>query len=245
MNPASVVSSSFTPAAVEHMAISSVRAKTTTSPKHLPPDGAATQSEKARLVLAGARAVFLANGYSAATTDMIQQAAGVSKSTVYSHYSTKEALFVAVVEAECELFQKMIRKHTFPEKHLAEILNAIAQAYLELLLSRDGLALYRAMASEAPRFPELGRRFYLAGPGAMNHAVAETLEAAESRGEVDLGGIGRDSAASLFVNMVRGEALMQCLTHPDSPASAVQRARWAKEAATAFLRAFQKDAAAG
>jgi AcrR family transcriptional regulator len=41
-------------------------------------------------------AVFLANGFSAATTDMIQQAAGVSKSTVYSHYPNKEALFAAV-----------------------------------------------------------------------------------------------------------------------------------------------------
>ncbi len=187
----------------------------------------------------------MANGFSAATTDMIQQAAGVSKSTVYSHYPNKETLFVAVVEVECELFQKTIRKHTFPEKRLAGMLNAIAQAYLELLLSRDGLALYRAIVSEAPRFPELGRRFYLAGPGAMNNAVAQTLEAAESRGEVELGGIGRDCAASLFVNMVRGEAQMQCLTHPDSPASAAQRDRWAKDAVTAFLRAFQKNAAAG
>ncbi len=227
------------------MAISSRRSKTATSSSGLLPDGAAVQSEKARLVLAGARTVFLANGFSAATTDMIQQAAGVSKSTVYSHYPNKEALFVAVIEAECELFLKTVRKHKFPEKRLADILHAIARTYLELVLSPDGLALYRTVVSEAPRFPELGRRFYLAGPGAMNSAVAETLEAAECRGEVDLGGIGRDFAAALFVNMVRGDAQMQCLTHPDSPASAVQRDQWAKDAVTAFLRAFQKNAATG
>jgi TetR/AcrR family transcriptional regulator, mexJK operon transcriptional repressor len=64
------------------MTISSGRSKTTTSGRRLSSDGAAAQSEKARAVLAGARAVFLANGFSAATTDMIQQAAGVSKSTV-------------------------------------------------------------------------------------------------------------------------------------------------------------------
>jgi TetR/AcrR family transcriptional regulator, mexJK operon transcriptional repressor len=230
---------------MEQMAISSGRSKMNASSKSPSPEGAATQSEKARLVLAGARAVFLANGFSAATTDMIQQAAGVSKSTVYSYYPNKEALFVAVVEAECELFMKSILKHEYRGKRLAEILHAIAQGYLEIVLSRDGLALYRAIVSEAPRFPELGRRFYLAGPGAMNNAVAQTLEAAESRGEVDLGGIGRDSAAALFVNMVRGEAHLQCLTHPDSPASAAQRDRWAKDAVTAFLRAFQRNAAAG
>ncbi|MFM0133668.1 TetR/AcrR family transcriptional regulator [Paraburkholderia sediminicola] len=227
------------------MTISLPRSKTTASCKRLSPDGAAALSEKARVVLAGARAVFLANGFSAATTDMIQQAAGVSKSTVYSHYSNKEALFVAVVEAECEQFLKTVRQHKFPERCLVDNLNAIAQAYLEIVLSRDGLALYRAIVSEATRFPELGRRFYLAGPGAMNNAVAETLEAAEARGEVDLGSVGRDSAASLLVNMVRGEAQMQCLTHPESPASFAQRDRWAKDAVTTFLRAFQKNASGG
>lgn len=209
------------------------------------PDRAAAQSEKPRLVLAGARAVFLANGFSAATTDMIQQAAGVSKSTVYSYYPNKEALFAAVIEAECEAFLKAVHMHKFPEKRFADILNAIAQTYLEIVLSPDGLALYRTVVADAPRFPELGRRFYLAGPGAMNNAVAETLEAAECRGEVDLGGIGRDAAAALFMNMVRGEAQMQCLTHPDSPASAAQRDQWAKDAVTAFLRAFQKKVAVG
>jgi TetR/AcrR family transcriptional regulator, mexJK operon transcriptional repressor len=236
-----MVSSSFTSAAREHMANSSGRSTATTpSPKRPPHDGAAAPSEKARVVLAGARAVFLANGFSAATTDMIQQAAGVSKSTVYSHYPNKEALFAAVVEAECELFLNTVRRRKFPEKRLADILNALALAYLGVVLSSDGLALYRIVVSEAPRFPELGRRFYLAGPGAMNNIVADTLEVAASKGEVDLGGIGRDSAASLFVNMVRGEAQMQCLTHPDSPASAAQRDRWANDAVTAFLRAFEK-----
>ncbi|WP_434667486.1 TetR/AcrR family transcriptional regulator C-terminal domain-containing protein [Paraburkholderia sp. A3BS-1L] len=176
---------------------------------------------------------------------MIQQAAGVSKSTVYSYYPNKEALFVAVVEAECELILNTVRQRKFPERHLADMLNAMAQTYLEIVLSRDGMALYRAIVSEATRFPELGRRFYLAGPGAMNDAVAEILEAAETRGEIDLGSIGRDTAASLFVNMARGEALMQCLTHPESPASAAQLNRWAKDAVTTFLRAFEKNASGG
>jgi TetR/AcrR family transcriptional regulator, mexJK operon transcriptional repressor len=224
------------------MTTSSRRAKTTPSGKRVSPDGGVPHSDKAHVVLAGARAVFLANGYTAATTDMIQQAAGVSKSTVYSYYPNKEALFVAVVEAECELFLKTVRQHKFPERRLVDVLNAIAHACLEIVLSRDALALYRAIVSEATRFPELGRRFYLAGPGAMNKVVAETLEAAEARGEVDLGSVGRDSAASLFMNMVRGEAQMQCLTHPESLASAAQRDRWANDAVTTFVRAFQKKA---
>ena len=106
------------------MAISSDQSKTTApSHKRHSRAEAGVPTEKARVVLAGARTVFLANGYSAATTDMIQQAAGVSKSTVYSHYPNKEALFVAVVEAECEQFLTTIRKPEFRRKCLADTLN--------------------------------------------------------------------------------------------------------------------------
>jgi TetR/AcrR family transcriptional repressor of mexJK operon len=196
-------------------------------------------SDKARAVLAGARAIFLAHGFNAATTDMIQQAAAVSKSTVYAHYPNKEALFTAVVEAECESFLKTARELTFSENRLADNLSAMAKAYLDIVLSPEGLALFRVIAAEAPRFPELGRRFYVAGPGAMNNIVAKALDVALLKGDIDLGGVGRDAAASLFVSMVRGEPHMQCLAHPDSKPSAAQVDQWASDAVTTFLRAFK------
>lgn len=237
-----VVSLNRTPSVANHMATLSGRAKLIDDPGiKSAEERRAALSDKARCVLEGARTVFLANGFSAATTDMIQQAAGVSKATVYTYYPNKEALFVAVVEEECERFLAKIRRTTFPNNDLPDILNAIAQTYLDVVLSRDGLALYRMVVAEAPRFPELGRRFYLAGPGAMNHIVADMLKSAASKGELELGGIGRDAAASLFVNMVRGEAHMQCLMHPESHASAAQRDKWANDAVGAFLRAFHRD----
>ncbi|MBZ7428892.1 TetR family transcriptional regulator, partial [Klebsiella michiganensis] len=116
----------------------------------------------------------------------------------------------------------------------------IARTYLDIVLSENGLALYRVVTSEAPRFPELGRRFYLAGPEKINNIVAETLQQAEFKGEVSLGGIGRNAVASLFVNMVRGEPQIQCLMHPKSSTSAAQRDQWAKDAVNAFLLAFRK-----
>ena len=58
-----------------------------------------TMSKKDRVAIA-ATDVFLTHGFSAATTDMIQQAAGVSKATVYASWSSKEALFSAVIEQQ-------------------------------------------------------------------------------------------------------------------------------------------------
>src|SRR3546814_12224602 len=65
---------------------------------------------KALTVLRAARNVFLTHGFSAATTDMIQREAGVSKSTVYAHYANKEALFTAVIEAECASFTNTVHR---------------------------------------------------------------------------------------------------------------------------------------
>lgn len=197
--------------------------------------------DKAAAVLAGAREIFLALGFSAATTDMIQQAAGVSKSTVYSHYPNKEALFTAMVEAECEYALQTARNLKFSDKGLESILEESARAYLDIVLSPESLALYRVVVAEAPRFPELARRFYVAGPGAMNGMVAELLDRAASKEELDFSSVGRDAAAALFVNMVRGEAQMQSLTHPNSRPSAAQRDRWVREAVASFLLAFRKS----
>ena len=198
----------------------------------------AAPDDKAAAVLAGARSVFLTHGFSAATTDMIQQAAKVSKATVYARYATKEALFTAVVEAECERFLGVVRATEIRSRKLPSVLTALAQAYLRLVLSPEILALYRVVVGEAPRFPALARQFYLVGPHGFNVIVEQRLEAAATQGEVDFSSVGLEMAAIHFVNLVRGEAQMQGLTHPGSVASQAQCDHWAAAAVTTFMRAF-------
>ncbi len=196
--------------------------------------------DKAAAVLAGARTAFLAHGFSAATTDMIQTASGVSKATVYARYPTKEALFTAVVEAECARLLGAVRATRIRSRKLHDVLEALARAYLGLVLSADVLALFRAVVGEAPRFPALARQFYLVGPHGLNLIVECHLEEAAIRGEVDFSSVGLEMAAIHFVNLVRGEAQMQCLTHPGSVPSEAQRDHWAAAAVTTFMRAFGK-----
>jgi AcrR family transcriptional regulator len=203
---------------------------------------AATLDDKAAAVLAGARGVFLAHGFSAATTDMIQQAAGVSKATVYARYPTKEALFTAVVEAECARLLEAVASTEIRSRKLHAVLAALAQSYLRLVLSADVLALFRAVVGEAPRFPALARRFYLVGPHGFNVIVERHLEDAAARGEVDFSSIGLEMAAIHFVNLVRGEAQMQCLTHPGAVPSQAQFDQWTAAAVTTFARAFGQAA---
>ena len=205
------------------------------------PKPPATVDDKAAAVLAGARSVFLAHGFSAATTDMIQRAAGVSKATVYARYPTKEALFKAVVEAECARFLDAVRATAIRSRKLDAVLASLAQAYLAMVLSPDTLALFRAVVGEAPRFPALAREFYLVGPHGFNLIVERHLEEAAARGEVDVSPVGLEMAAIHFVNLVRGEAQMQCLTHPGAAPSQAQCDHWAAAAVTTFVRAFGRS----
>ncbi len=200
----------------------------------------ATVDDKAAAVLAGARSVFLAHGFSAATTDMIQQASGVSKATVYARYPTKEALFIAVIEAECERFLGTVRATVVRSRNLREVLEAMAHAYLRVVLSPAALALFRTVVGEAPRFPALARQFYLVGPHGFNDIVERFLEEAAARDELDFSSVGLEMATIHFVNLVRGEAQMQCLTHPEAVPAQAQFDQWATAAATTFLRAFGK-----
>ena len=206
---------------------------------HAQPPRAATD-DKAAAVLAGARSVFLTHGFSAATTDMIQQAAGVSKATVYARYATKEALFNAVIEAECAQFLGTVRQTEIRSRQLHDVLAALARAYLRIVLSPQALALYRVVIGEAPRFPALARQFYLVGPHGFNVIVERHLEEAAAAGQVDFSSVGLEMAAIHFVNLVRGEAQMQCLTHPEAVPSQAQCDQWAAAAVTTFSRAFGK-----
>ncbi|MEC5342929.1 TetR/AcrR family transcriptional regulator [Brenneria populi] len=192
-------------------------------------------SPKALTVLKAASKIFLTHGFSAATTDMIQSEANVSKSTVYTYYKNKESLFIAVVETECALFARRIRSIQFQRLGLREGLMAIANAYLDIILAESGLSLFRVVIAEAPRFPELASRFYQAGPATVDQIVSEKLQDTIASGDIELIGVTPDAAANLFMHLVRSEPQLYSLTHPDAIFSPKQRKIWVSAMVDKFI----------
>src|SRR5262245_46611359 len=68
--------------------------------KGLPPE-ARSDRLKRRQILEGARHMFLAQGFDAASMGAIARQAGVSKGTLYVYFKSKEELFEAIVEEQC------------------------------------------------------------------------------------------------------------------------------------------------
>ena len=63
----------------------------------------AADSAKRRQIIEGARAVFLAQGFDAASMSDIARKAGVSKGTLYVYFKSKEELFEAITEEQCSM----------------------------------------------------------------------------------------------------------------------------------------------
>ncbi|ARU06848.1 TetR family transcriptional regulator [Comamonas serinivorans] len=202
------------------------------------PPPPADPSPKSLAILEAASRVFLAHGFSAATTDMIQREAKVSKATMYACFPTKEALFAAVIERQCAGTHQAVSAIAVVPGNLAKTLTDIGLAYLRIVLSPEGLALLRVIVADAPRFPDLARRFHLAGPRVIIGMLAERLGQAAQAGEVNVQAVGIDAAAALFISLVRGEGQLECLMHPESHPSAEQLDRWVRLAVTTFMAAF-------
>ena len=54
---------------------------------------------KAQRIIAAAREAFLEQGYDGVSMDEVAKRAGVAKQTVYAHYASKDALFLAVIDS--------------------------------------------------------------------------------------------------------------------------------------------------
>ena len=193
---------------------------------------------KARTVLQAARTVFLTHGFAGATTDMIQREAGVSKSTVYAHFANKETLFSEVVKAECLSSANNIRSIQFTPGQTAQVLQEVAEAYLDIVVSKSGASLARIVIAEVERFPNLGKTFYEAGPQPSTLLVAELLALAQEAGDIALGDLSPEEGSRVFAGAVRSEPQLYYLTHPNEIPTKAQKAQWAKLVVDTFMRAY-------
>lgn len=197
----------------------------------------AAANPKAQQVLEAARQVFFEQGFSAATTDMIQQAAGVSKSTVYAHYPSKEALFTAVMEAECDRYMRHVQATSEQAGSFIETLRAVSRAYLQIILSPTGIALHRTIIAEAPRFPEIAARFYEVGPLTFRRILSELFARADAAGEIRIGASGLTMAAAAFASFLRGELQLQLLIGQSASPPQAYVDHWIDTGIEMFLRA--------
>jgi len=149
-------------------------------------------------VLRAATAAFLTEGYRS-SVDRIARRAGVAKQTVYSHFPSKDELFKQVAR---EFSTRILVQLDSEPEDLRASLVRFAVAYRGRALSSEGIAVFRTLLSEMPRFRRLARAVYEGGIGVTVRALSAYLKKA-----MDAGRLRKEDprfAAELFMSMLVG-----------------------------------------
>ena len=183
-------------------------------------------------VLRAATSAFLAHGYRS-SVDQIARRAGVAKQTVYHHFPSKDLLFKDVAR---ELARRVLIELEDAPRDLRGALVAFGEAYRGRALGAQGIATFRTLVPEIPRFRALARAMYAASAGEMARRIAQVLGRA-----MDEGRLRREDprfAAELLLGMLVGHDRIKRLF-------GVALAEESESGRTAriidcFMRAFQK-----
>jgi TetR/AcrR family transcriptional repressor of mexJK operon len=176
---------------------------------------------------------FLQHGYGGASMNQIVKAAGISKTTLYSRFASKEQLFRAIIRKQIDHLAPSASLQTDSGRpDIAAGLASYANHMLELNLQGDLLGVNRLIYSESHRFPELGRAAAektALGIRRISRFISDCA-AADGIACKDPEGV-----AEAFILMLRGWYVDVLLTNRE--VSAAQRKRWVARAIHALLAA--------
>ncbi len=141
-------------------------------------------ARKHKAILEAATEAFLRNGYLGANMDEIATLSGVSKQTVYKHFSSKEALFVEIVTSMTGRAGDAVHAempHVEGVEALRRYLVDYAWRQLTVVMTPRLMQLRRLVIAEVPRFPDLARVLYERGPLRAMTMLAAAFERLAAR----------------------------------------------------------------
>jgi TetR/AcrR family transcriptional repressor of mexJK operon len=184
-------------------------------------------------VLQAATRLFLDHGYRS-SVDGIATRAGVAKQTVYDHFPSKDQLFEDVARGLSQ--RVLVALQDRGPTALRSTLTRFALVYRRRVLGTQGIAIFRALVPEVPRFRALARSMFAASAGETQRQLAGCLREA-----MDAGQLRRDDpefAAEMLLGMLVGQERMKRLF--GVPRERTAEAQRVVRIVGCFLRAYQK-----
>ena len=164
-----------------------------------------------------ARDLFFAQGYGATSMSSVAAKVGGSKTTLWAHFPSKEALFAGVVDDTVERYRRLADLPLDASDDARDTLRRFGAGLMGVTLSPAVLALHRLVVAEAGRFPEIGAAYHGRGPDLATTRLAAWVAAAIDTGTLRPGDPSR--AASQFTHMCQSGAYQSCLYGAPTPSA--------------------------
>ncbi len=191
--------------------------------------------EKRQKILLAATEIFCDKGFLASSMNHIAKLAGVSKQTVYSHFGNKDELFVAAIRARCSDFKmSSLPASIIDDPQLT--LQFFANAFISLLLSKEGLAMHRICISESRTNPLISQLYFAAGPELVIAEISDLFVSYQQKKLLKIDNV--HIAAMQFLSMIKGEALIRREYNTEKQLTTEQINAYNENSVNFFLRGY-------
>lgn len=185
--------------------------------------GRSKSDRKNRQILEAAIALFVEGGYHNTSMEQVAISAGVSKQTVYSHFTSKQELFKSAVKSRrSDYLGAALTLDTHAPAR--ETLLTFAKALLDLLLSEDVVRTRRVCDAEAESHPEVAAAYFSEGPEHTTRLLSDYLDKLDTAGQLAIS--NPHYAAIQLQYMLTGEAQLRAL---------LNQAAWTEEQLKTYL----------
>jgi TetR/AcrR family transcriptional regulator, mexJK operon transcriptional repressor len=162
-----------------------------------------TEMARTTALIDAATRVFLREGYGLASIDKVAAEAGVSTRTIYERYKNKADLFGGVINRLVDRVSTVLATADLNRMEPKAALTVIAETITGRARDPDASALFRIVATEAHRFPELALKMRDNNRRCVDAVVADYLRSQVARGTLALADPQR--SATLFLQMICSE----------------------------------------
>nr|WP_237474204.1 TetR/AcrR family transcriptional regulator [Xanthomonas sp. LMG 8992] len=187
-------------------------------------------------LLAAARTLLLEHGLDVSLEQIASQA-GLTRQSLYNHFSSKAELLMQVFEALGEELQTLLENiGNATAQDLPATLRQIALTVPAHLYAPDALRLHRLLVQASAQMPDLLQSLHQRRAGRLRERLSALLQTLHLRGDVQVD--APFLAATAFIGATFGYAYPGAMLNGQAPDAAAQQAL-AKEVVATFLAAWR------
>lgn len=172
----------------------------------------ARKADRRRAILEVAERSFLERGYAETSMSTIAAELGGSKTTLWSYFPSKEALFAAVLDSMIGEFERELDEALIPSDGPEAALTRFGRALLRKVMAPTSIALHRLIVAEAERVPAISRAFAERGPDRLRKRLCRYMEQEMAMGR--LRGAEPMIAARQFIALAQAGCYLDRLWRP-------------------------------